>query len=144
MNCEGGRGTTRLRRTLLFSSIAGLSVPLMTALLTHHPRAEDLLRTFVFSMSYAITIGFLFHLVLVFLGPALDRLSAMKSWSLLITYLVICAIVGCFAGTAIGIVLLQLPWRAFQQIFNGSIRICIPVSLAVGVITGFVDSVRGR
>lgn len=134
----------KLKRTLVFSTAGGLSVPAMYLMFARSIDLQELLYATVFSLSYSTSIGLLVHLSLFWLGPRLHRARPSLSWALLVTVLVVCATVGCFAGSVLGIVLLGLPWSRLLPTVQGSIRICIPVSLAIGVVTGIIENIRSQ
>src|SRR4051794_7724164 len=112
----------RLSRTLAFSLLGGLVVPLMTLLLAPDTSWRQLLGSTVFSTSYALSIGTLVHFVLHLIGPRIFRLSPAKAWAALVLNLVLCAVAGCLAGTAIGILVLQYPWHRLIPIAQSSVR----------------------
>src|SRR5205807_1363598 len=76
--------------------------------------------------------------------PMMYRPGRIPGWLLSTANLVVCAVVGCFFGTGIGMAILQFPWYRFWPIYRDAIRICIPISLAVGTLTAFLDRLRSQ
>ncbi|MDZ4798038.1 MAG: histidine kinase [Bryobacteraceae bacterium] len=132
------------KRTLVFSTVGGLSVPLMYLMFARRIELEQLLNSTVFSLSYSTCIGILIHFSLMWLGPRLQSQRPWSAWALLLAILVCCASVGCIAGTALAMTLLGVPWSQLLPIAKSSLRVCIPVSLAVGIVSGLVENARSQ
>ncbi len=132
------------RRTFILSTIGGLSVPAMYLMFARRIDVGELVTSTVFSLCYSTWIGVLIHVSLTALGPRLTRVRPGRYWPLLLGMLTVCATVGCFAGTATGIALLQKSWASLMPMTRNSLRICIPMSLVVGIIVGMLEALRGQ
>jgi sensor histidine kinase YesM len=125
------------RRTFLLGTLGGLSVPAMYLMFGRTIVASELLQNTVFSLSYSTCIAVFIHMALLLAGPRL-------SWTGLIALLTVCATVGCAAGTGLALVLLGLPLSHWFPITQSSLRICIPVSLAIGFIVALLENMRAK
>ncbi|MBC7927038.1 MAG: histidine kinase [Bryobacteraceae bacterium] len=126
------------------SGTAGLLVPLVQLIFGRGFTLREIFESTVFSLTYSSVIGTLVHVTMLRFGPSISRMKPFTGWVLLLLILVVCAVLGCLAGTVLGVVLTGIPLFRIPRIFSQSVRICIPIALLIGIVSGIIEGIRAQ
>lgn len=135
---------TQIVRHLWINTVAAVIAPVLVWVLSPHTTVRSLLETFAYSFLHAQIIGFLASYSITKVEGLLARLHPVVEWLGFIVALIAVAVVGCLLAGAVIIVLHLVPVEAYRRQFPSILKICVVVTLQIGIVVKIYDSIRGR